>query len=116
MTPATCSKTLTLTYKVTATGTLDTPRAVTKGTPDLDYTLASGSTCTGLVTQGTSCKVKVKLAPRFSGLRKGAVEIVDASGKLLATTLIYGIGVAPQIAFDPAAQTTVTAAALFCDR
>ena len=108
-TPAPCSKTLTLTYKVTATGTLGTPRAVTEGTPDLDYTLASGGTCTGLVTQGTSCTVKVKLAPRYSGLRKGAVEIVDTTGKLLATTLIYGIGVAPQIAFDPAAQTTVAA-------
>jgi len=108
-TPAPCSKTLTLTYKVTATGTLGTPRAVTEGTPDLDYTLANGSTCTGLVTQGTSCTVKIKLAPRFSGLRKGAVEIVDTTGELLATTLIYGIGVAPQIAFDPAAQTTVAA-------
>jgi Abnormal spindle-like microcephaly-assoc'd, ASPM-SPD-2-Hydin len=108
--PAPCSKTLTLTYNVTATGTLGTPKAVTEGASNLDYTLASGSTCTGLVTQGTSCTVKVKLAPRFAGLRKGAVEIVDASGKLLATTLIYGNGVAPQIAFDPAAQTTVTQA------
>ncbi|AXC09770.1 hypothetical protein ACPOL_0391 [Acidisarcina polymorpha] len=99
-----------MTYRVTATGTLGTPKAVTKGTPKLDYTLASGSTCTGLVTQGTSCTVKLKFTPRFSGLRKGAVEIVDSTGKLQATTLIHGIGVAPQIAFDPAVQTTVAIA------
>jgi len=112
-TPAPCSNTLALTYNVTGSGTLGIPKVVTEGAPNLDYTLASGSTCTGLVTQGTTCAVKVTLAPRYAGERKGAVEIVDASGNVLATTLVYGIGVAPQIAFDPAAQTTIGVAPSF---
>jgi hypothetical protein len=107
--PAPCSATLTLTYNVTASGTLGTPKVVTVGAPNLDYTLASGSTCVGAVAQGNTCAVNVTLAPRYAGQRKGAVQIVDGSGKVLATTLIYGIGVAPQIAFDPATQTTVAA-------
>ncbi len=105
--PAPCSKTLTLTYKVIAGGTLGTPKVVTAGAPNLDYTLAAGGTCTGLVTGGATCGVNVTLAPLYAGERKGAVEIVDGSGNVLTTTLIHGIGVGPQIAFDPAAQTTL---------
>ena len=46
-TPAPCSETMTLTFTVTASGTLGTPKALTLGAPNLDFTLASGSTCTG---------------------------------------------------------------------
>jgi hypothetical protein len=39
-----CSESLTLTYNVTEGGTLGTPKVLTQGAPDLDFTLASGST------------------------------------------------------------------------
>jgi sugar lactone lactonase YvrE len=106
-TPTPCSQTITLNYNVTASGTLRTPIVVTQGAQNLDFTLAGGSTCTSAVTAGSTCTVNVTFAPRFAGLRTGAVRIVDASGNVLATTLVYGIGQGPQIGFDPAPQTTV---------
>lgn len=99
--PAPCSQTMTLTYNVTASGTLGTPRAVTTGQPNLDYKLASGTTCSGSVTQGGSCKVNVTFAPIAPGARNGAVEIVDSTGNVLVTTYIYGTGVGPAVAFSP---------------
>jgi sugar lactone lactonase YvrE len=104
-TPAPCSKTITLTFDVTASGTLGTPNVLTQGAPNLDFTL-SGSTCTGAVTAGSTCTVNVIFTPQFSGVRAGAVQIVDGSGNVLASTPIYGIGQAPQIAFSPSTQTT----------
>ncbi len=103
-TPAPCSKTLTLDYKVTASGMLGTPKVVTQGSPNLDFTLAPSSTCIGLVTAGTTCTVNVDFAPKFPGTRPGGVLITDANGKLLATTLIAGGAVGPQIGFNPGIQ------------
>jgi hypothetical protein len=97
--PAPCSKTLTLTYNVTESGSLGTPQALTTGVPNLDYKLASGTTCTGSVVKGNTCKVNVTFAPTAPGQRKGAVEIVDASNKVLATTYIYGSGLGPLIGY-----------------
>jgi hypothetical protein len=99
-TPAPCSQTLTLTYRITASGTLGGTKVVTGGVPNLDFTMAEGSTCTGSITQGESCVVKVTFAPKYIGLRSGAVKIVDASNTVLATTFIYGFGDGPQIGFD----------------
>jgi len=91
--PAPCSQTSTLSYDVTGSGTLGTPKALTGGAPNLDFTLASGSTCTGAVTEGAMCTVNVTFAPQAAGVRNGSVEIVDGGGNVLATTLIYGTGV-----------------------
>ena len=104
---APCSQTATLNYSVRDQGTLGTPKVLTEGAANLDFTLASGSTCTGSVTAGQSCTVNVTFAPKYPGLRRGAVEIVDGSGNVLATTYIYGVGVGPEIVFDPGTQTTV---------
>ena len=98
-TPAPCSETLTLNYNVTAGGTLGTPKVLTGGAPDLDFTLASGSTCTGTVTEGATCTVNVTFAPLATATRNGSVEITDGSGTVLATTPISGYGA--QIQFSP---------------
>jgi sugar lactone lactonase YvrE len=103
-----CSQTLMLNYDVTAGGTLGTaPTVITQGAPNLDFTLASVSTCTGDVVAGSSCTVNMTFAPRAAGLRMGAVELADASGNLLATTLVYGEGQGPAVAFDPGVENTV---------
>jgi hypothetical protein len=108
-TPAPCSKALTLTYNVTQGGKLGAPSVVTQGLPNLDFTLATGSTCTGNVTQGTTCTVNATFAPKFAGVRAGGLLITDSSGKVLAATLIYGNGVGPQIGFIPAAPVVLPA-------
>ena len=72
--------------------TLGTPKVLTGGAPNLDFTLASGSTCTGASSAGATCTVNVTFAPLAAGTRNGSVEITDGSGNVLATTLIYGFG------------------------
>ena len=90
-TPGPCSKTMTFFYKVTAGGTLQKPKVLTMGVPYLDFAFARSS-CMGTVTTGSRCSVAVTLTPKVAGLRSGSVEIVDDGGKILATTLIHGIG------------------------
>jgi sugar lactone lactonase YvrE len=48
----------------------------------------------------------VIFSPKSAGPRNGAVQIVDGSGNVLATTYIHGIGVGPQVTF---ANTTSSA-------
>jgi sugar lactone lactonase YvrE len=110
--PAPCSKTLTFNYDITAGGTLGGIKVLTEGAANLDFTLASGSTCTGTVSANTSCVVNVTFAPKFAGLRQGAIEIADGTRNVLSTVPIYGSGVGPQIAFSPGAQTTIPASGL----
>jgi hypothetical protein len=105
-TPAPCSETLTLNYKVTAAGTLGAPRVLTMGRPNLDFALASNS-CTGRLAAGLTCNLQVTLTPRFPGLRSGAVQLTDAAGNLLATTFLRGIGVGPQVAINTPLTTTL---------
>ncbi len=94
--PEPCSTTVALSYKVTEGGTLGAIKVVTGGTPDLDFALASGSTCTGEVHAGTICQVKVAFTPEFAGTRQGGVLITDATGSVLVSTLLYGTGIGPQ--------------------
>src|ERR1019366_6055424 len=77
-----------------------------EGSPNLDFSLGS-TTCTGSQTAGSSCTVNVTFAPGAPGLRRGAVQLTDSLGNLLASTLIHGIGQGPAIAFSPSAQTAV---------
>ena len=106
-TPAPCSQSVTLNYDVTGSGTLGAIQAVTQGAPNLDFTVASGSTCTGDVTAGSTCTVNVTFAPRAPGLRLGAVQLTDATGNVLATTLVHGVGQGPAIAFGSGVQSTL---------
>jgi sugar lactone lactonase YvrE len=98
-TPAPCSASRTLTYKVTASGVLGTPRVLNLGAFGSEFAPVS-STCNGTMSAGATCVVQVKFAPGLAGLRPGAVEIVDGSGNVVTTTLIHGVGIGPQISFD----------------
>ena len=101
-TPAPCSNTLTLTYNVATTTDFGAPSVVTQGATGLDFSLASGSTCTGTVSAVSTCTVNVTFAPVAPGLRQGAVELfTSGSTTPLLSTQIYGIGSAPLAAFSP---------------
>ena len=101
------SETITFPYNVNSTTTFGTPKVLTQGAPNLDFTLGSGGTCTGTLSVGSSCTLNVTFAPRAPGAREGAVQLFDNSGNLLASTLVYGIGLGPAVAFGPGVQITV---------
>jgi YVTN family beta-propeller protein len=111
-TPAPCTRTISLNYYLAATTTFGAIQVVTQGVPNLDFTLAGGSTCTGTVSGLSTCTVNVQFDPLAPGLRMGAVQLFDNLNNLLATTLVQGIGQGPAIAFGPGIQTTVPATGL----
>ena len=93
-TPAPCSQTLTLTYNVNADTTLGEPQVATGPLKYLDFNRASGSTCIGAVTAGTTCTVNVTFAPLAAGFRHGSVSLPDGSGQGIATVELSGFGIA----------------------
>jgi len=97
-----------VTVTFTASGTLASINVLTLGAPNLDFQLASGGTCatgTAYAAAG-SCTVNVTFAPKYPGLRMGAVVLRDASNKLLATAFVTGTGNGPLLAYNPGWQTT----------
>jgi hypothetical protein len=88
------SSTLTLNYDVAATTTFGVINVLTQGVPNLDFTLGSGSTCTGTISAGNSCTVNVAFSPLALGVRTGTVQLTDSSGNLLVTTSVQGVGLA----------------------
>jgi len=104
-TPEPCSQTQTLSYNVTASDTLGTPQIVAAGASDLDFALASGSTCTG--TAGRTCIVNVAFVPLAAGTRAATVKIVDRYGTTIAKTPISGLGVAVSTG-NPVAQLSTS--------
>jgi hypothetical protein len=106
-TPAPCNSTVTLSYSAAATTNFGATQVVTQGVTGLDFSLGSGSTCTGTVAAGNTCIVNVNFAPLAPGWRMGAAKLFDNNGNLIATAPVYGNGQAPEIAFGPGAQSTV---------
>ena len=106
---APCSVTSPITFNLAATTSVGSIRVVTQGTPGLDFTPGTASTCTGTIAGGSTCNVSVRFAPIAPGLRIGAVQLYDTGGNLVASTPVSGVGLEPQIAFGPGAQTTLVA-------
>jgi streptogramin lyase len=97
-TPAPCSNTITLTYNVAAGTTIGGVNILTAGAKNLDFQAEASDTSTTLCSaqtysSPTTCTVDVTFAPLARGPRNGTVQIVDDSGKILATTPIYGSSV-----------------------
>jgi hypothetical protein len=83
-------------------GMLGSWQVYTQGSTGLDFTVsATGTTCSTSTTYaaGNTCSVSVQFAPRYTGWRIGAVQLLDTSGSIVATANLEGIGVAPQIVF-----------------
>ena len=104
--PAPCSDTISFSYSIPNSTTFGSVQVLTQGSPALDFTLGSASTCKGAVAQGT-CTVSAIFTPLAPGQRAGAIQLKDGSGNLLISTPIYGVGEGPATAFGPGAQTSV---------
>jgi sugar lactone lactonase YvrE len=110
--PAPCSNTLSLTFNISAGTTIGSIKVLTLGAPNLDFQPQANDTSTTLCIpqtypSATTCTVNVTFAPLAAGARSGAVQILDGSGNVLASTSIYGTGTAPAIAFSPASQLSL---------
>jgi trimeric autotransporter adhesin len=93
-----------LTVSFAMAGTLNSIEALTKGAPNLDYAITTGGSCaTGTAyTEGQTCTVNLVFTPAYAGQRDGAVVLLDASGDVLGTTYLWGMGHGPQVVFNPA--------------
>jgi hypothetical protein len=105
-TPAPCNRTVSFSYNAAPNTSFGAIEVVTQGASNLDFTLASGSTCTGTTSAGGSCTVNVTFVPLAQGMRMGAVQLFDNGGNLLASAPAYGVGQGPAIAFGPATTYT----------
>jgi hypothetical protein len=85
---------------------------LTTGKANLDFTDATGTTCTAtMYSSTTSCQVNVAFKPPVAGPRMGAVVFFSGTsntGTVLASVPVYGIGIGPQIAYGPGTQTAFT--------
>jgi hypothetical protein len=77
---------------IQATGTLASIRVLTQGSANLDFTPSGVGTCTGSYVQGQTCSVSVSFAPRYPGLRVGAIVLVDNNGHFMADQSLSGMG------------------------
>lgn len=90
--------------------TLGSISVVTQGAEALDFANASTGTCTAGAYYGAGysvCTVNVTFTPKFAGARTGSVLLKDTNGNVIATGYLHGTGVAPQVNFNPPAQSTV---------
>ena len=98
----------TLSFTVGVGTTLGMVRALTLGAPNLDFTVAGGTTCTSGTT-GAACAVSIQFLPRAPGLRRGAVVLYDNENppKPLLTVPLSGTADSPLAALGPSTPTLV---------
>jgi Legume lectin domain len=104
-----CSASATVQFNVTAGGMIAPPQVLTLGAPDQDFQLSS-TNCAGNLATGFSCVVNVTFAPKFPGVRSGAVLLTDDTGNVLATRLLRGQGLGPQLNFTNGKVKTLATA------
>jgi hypothetical protein len=108
-TNVTSSTTGMATVTITASGTVNTISVLTMGAANMDFTAGtpSGTCTTGSVTAGNTCTYGVTFGPKYPGLRNGAVVLFDASGAVLGTGIVNGVGVASLSVMEVGELTTV---------
>ena len=102
-----------VTFTFSGAGSIGTPLVVTQGATGLDFTDAGTGSCD---TNGSSyaygiggtCTIAVRFAPRYPGIRSGAVLLKDGLGNVLATAYLRGTGTGSQVLFPPGTQTILT--------
>ena len=104
------SSTISVVFDFSGSIALGSTAVLTTGVSSLDFTDAGTGSCTAnsSYTAGQSCTVDVQFTPAVSGLRRGAVELLDGSGNVFATAYVQGIGSGPQVAFGPGIKSPMT--------
>ena len=78
-----------VTVTMSAAGTGATTSALTLGIAGKDFS-ASATPCTGTYSVGSQCTVSVTFAPKYPGVRRGAVVVTNSGGQLLGSALVTG--------------------------
>jgi CSLREA domain-containing protein len=86
--------------------------ALTLGVEGLDFLDVGTGTCHSnrppyTYNPGDTCTVDVTFSPKFAGTRSGAADLFNSANSVIATAYVYGMGVAPQLAFSPFTQTAL---------
>ena len=93
--------------KVKTAGTLGSIQVLTLGTANLDFTLVSGCSTGTSYAAGATCTVSAQFAPRYPGVRQGAIVLLDTGGNVMASQTVNGIGVASLSVMEAGELTTV---------
>jgi hypothetical protein len=81
------------TVTIQSPGTLFSVQVVTQGVTNLDFTASGTNTCiSGSYVQGQTCTVSVSFAPKYPGLRLGAIVLVADDGHVMATQYLSAVG------------------------
>jgi hypothetical protein len=97
----TTSATQTAYVTITTAGQIGAINVLTQGATGLDYQLVSGGTCTVLTayTAGQVCSVFYSFTPAVPGTRLGGITLTTASGGVLGSSYLNGVGTGPQVSF-----------------
>ena len=103
-----------MSYTFAGSVTLGSPQALTEGSPNLDFAISGGGTCTTGTSYvaGNSCTVNVTFAPQYPGFRKGAVLLKDNAGNIITTAYLRGTGTGPLLRTFTGRNLPVTETAL----
>jgi large repetitive protein len=97
--------TLALTFSFVFGEAWPPPVIVTQGASNLDFSNANSGTCTPgtAFADLTNCILNVTFQPTAAGMRPGELTFTGPT----ETVYLHGIGVGPQIEYDPGTQTTL---------
>jgi sugar lactone lactonase YvrE len=83
----------TATVTIQSPGNLASVQVVTQGVTDLDFTASGVNTCiSGSYVQGETCTIAVNFAPKYPGLRRGAILLVADDNHVMATQYLSAVG------------------------
>jgi sugar lactone lactonase YvrE len=105
------SATATATLTVPAAATAGTVSVVTQGAAGLDFSDAGTGSCAAGANYaaGQTCTVDVLFKPVYAGTRYGQAALRDATGKTIALANLVGVGIGPQVTFNPAPAVGILA-------
>jgi len=100
---------LSVTVTMSASGVAIAPQALLQGYAGMDFSVVSGGTCAATVSyvSGQQCTVNVVFAPKFPGLRSGAVVLLATDGSLLGSALVEGNAIGSLSVLSPGVINTV---------
>jgi sugar lactone lactonase YvrE len=103
------SQPVSVTVPLSASGVAVAPRALLQGFAGMDFSVVSGGTCAANVSYifGQHCTVNVVFAPKFPGLRNGAVVLLATDGTLLGSALVAGNAIGSLSVLSPGVINTV---------